>query len=362
MVSRFENLICLCGIGAFYSFATYKFFTTKKKFNNILHQEIISNANHLMNEINPKNLKFVETHDQKLLFLLGLDNKESDLENILLISRILENFTPNFLLFEKDYKIISRQFYNIFPKIAIKFAIDDRLENSKGDNLSSKEMNNDINLKEQNYNNVVISFLANKIEEELYNHFQKDYYDDKDELYNTFNKLKEFEKEKDFYMNLISLFTQYKAQKMLQNCTSIHVGVDFSVLKTILKKRIILNSESKNQNEGKKNPILSINERLKVKKELFETNCKYDIYNDLLNLMKEEILEINQKSLEKINPNLEKIFNDLVIDEFNQIIINNISDNKQLYIGLFLVNSKRLDSLYDAILEQKRITESTSMI
>ena len=371
MVSRIENLICLSGIGLFYSFTFYKFFTTKKKFDIVFHQEIKNNANKLINELNHPCLRFVETHDRKLVFLVGLENKSDDLEKIILINQILENFTPNYILHEKDVKVSTRQFYNCKNRLMNLFSLEENQNERNESNNDNKENNEDMNiyLQEASFVNEAIPFLITKLEEELFLNLQKseeniDKIDNIEETINSldiFKKLKVLEDEKDFYINLMSLITNYKAKKMLKNCNPIYVGVDFSVIKTILKKRLILNDEDTKDslaNISKSN----IKERLMIKKEIFETNCKYDIYNDLINIMSQEIFEINSKSLKKIEPSLDKLYHDLVMDEFNEMIINNISDNKSLYIGLFLVNNKRLNSLYEAILDQNRITDNTNLI
>jgi hypothetical protein len=48
----------------------------------------------------------VHTPNEKLFFLFGIDNDSNSFsdENLEMIQSLLENFTPNFFIYEKDLK------------------------------------------------------------------------------------------------------------------------------------------------------------------------------------------------------------------------------------------------------------------
>jgi len=104
MVTFLERNICLFGIFSFYSYTLYKFVITKVSFNKKYHESAIIQAEKFTREINNPNLKFIATENEKLLFLLGVENESSALkkENLYIVDKIIEEFTPTCFIYEKD--------------------------------------------------------------------------------------------------------------------------------------------------------------------------------------------------------------------------------------------------------------------
>jgi hypothetical protein len=106
MVSTIERIVCYSGLIGIYSYSIYKYFFTRNVYDLRFHKSVISQGTRFVKEINKSdnNLHFVETSNQKLLFLLGVDNSEKCLmkSNMDIVDKLIENFTPNYIVYEKD--------------------------------------------------------------------------------------------------------------------------------------------------------------------------------------------------------------------------------------------------------------------
>ncbi len=105
MVSLIERSICLSGLLCLYSYGIYKYAHSKTQFDKEFHDAAVIQANKFINSINNENLKFVYSPN-KILFLLGIENNDNFLKdsNMLLIDELIENFTPNYFVYEKNMK------------------------------------------------------------------------------------------------------------------------------------------------------------------------------------------------------------------------------------------------------------------
>jgi hypothetical protein len=104
MVTFIERNICLLGIVSFYSYTLYKFIKTKVSFNKKFHESAIIQAEKFTKDMNNPNLKYLATENEKLLFLLGVENNYNALkkENLIIVDRIIEEFTPTCFIYEKE--------------------------------------------------------------------------------------------------------------------------------------------------------------------------------------------------------------------------------------------------------------------
>jgi hypothetical protein len=107
MVSTFERQISLGGIFSIYAYVCYKFVTTRKNFDKKFHEAMITQGTKFEKEINSENFKFVQTPNEKILFLLGIENNKFAFknENMMIIENLIENFTPNAIVYERDLKL-----------------------------------------------------------------------------------------------------------------------------------------------------------------------------------------------------------------------------------------------------------------
>lgn len=104
MVSLIERNFCLFGIFSFYSYTLYKFVKTKVSFNKKFHESAVIQAEKLTREMNNPNLKCVATENEKILFLLGVENNSRYLTNtnLKIVDKIVEEFSPSCFIYEKD--------------------------------------------------------------------------------------------------------------------------------------------------------------------------------------------------------------------------------------------------------------------
>ncbi len=106
MVMSVERIVCYFGLTSIYAFSGYRFIRTKDAFNRQYHDEAIKLGNDFTSRLNNPRLKFISTPNDKILFLFGVENKPSFLsnDNLDLIQGLIENFTPNYFIYEKDLK------------------------------------------------------------------------------------------------------------------------------------------------------------------------------------------------------------------------------------------------------------------
>jgi hypothetical protein len=99
MVSLLERTVWYAGMIGLYGYGIYKFFNVQTSFNQKFHDGYVEQANRFVSFENSELLKFVDTK-RKLLFLLGVDNGSKPK----IVEQILEDFTPNYIVFERKLK------------------------------------------------------------------------------------------------------------------------------------------------------------------------------------------------------------------------------------------------------------------
>jgi hypothetical protein len=186
---------------------------------------------------------------------------------------------------------------------------------------------------------------------------------------------------KNLPFDLFNLYTDYKRSTLTGNkCYPHSVGVEYSRVKSLLRKK--LNSdENKDKSENNSQQStkgdkyiglkdiskMSIKERVSYKQNQLELNSKYDLYEDLKSYIdnelkkEDEIKNIKNQSNphnERVVPTkldfhnqIQKYYNEVVLNDMNEIIMNNILDNKKIYMGLVIVRKERLENLYDKFID-----------
>ncbi len=106
MVSTFERAISLGGLFSLYTYTMYKFVKVKTSFNKKFHDAMLIQGEKFEKELNCPHFKMLQTPNEKILFLFGLENSASILANTNMstVQKIIENFTPNAILLERDLK------------------------------------------------------------------------------------------------------------------------------------------------------------------------------------------------------------------------------------------------------------------
>lgn len=106
MVTPLERTVCYFGLASLYSYMIFKFSKEKTSFDKKFHESAIVQGNRFVKEMNDPHLKFIHTPNEKLLFIYGVENNQNCLrnKNLDVIQNIIENFTPNAYVFEKELK------------------------------------------------------------------------------------------------------------------------------------------------------------------------------------------------------------------------------------------------------------------
>jgi len=169
----------------------------------------------------------------------------------------------------------------------------------------------------------------------------------------------------DFFL----LYADYKRNTLSGN--KIHpivLGGNYTMIKSMLRKRLItLQNDQKDKSESYISlddiSKLSLKDRLSYKNNQKETNSKYNIYEDIKEYVKKEIntqqeldnlktiSENNSIESSKIQIQVDEIFEKVVIQDLNEMMVNNILDNKKIYMALVIVRKERLLNLYEKLKE-----------
>lgn len=178
--------------------------------------------------------------------------------------------------------------------------------------------------------------------------------------------LKDF---KEIPYDFFNILTDFKKKTASNKAFCFYAGVDFARLKAMVRKNInMLDNTNTNTNnisddkdyvgieEIKK---MSLKERFEYKEAQKEINTKFNLYEDIKEYIKEEIN--NRKATKKLlaktdlsnleNKNPDEIFNTIAIQEVNDILFNNILNNKNIYLALVIVRIERLENLYEKFAE-----------
>jgi hypothetical protein len=156
---------------------------------------------------------------------------------------------------------------------------------------------------------------------------------DKKELFDSFKN-----NNSDFVFDYANIYAQNKQMK-IKHCYTFVIGTSYSILRSLINKK--LNLQDQKSYLVKDVSKLSLKERLTYKKEQIDLNSKNNIYEDI-KLYIEETVSENRKN---IDTNINNLYQGVVIDEVNDIMINNILDNKKIYVGLLIVRKERLNNL-----------------
>lgn len=327
MVSRFERKISMMGLASLYSYTVYKFIKTKNSYNKKLIETISNKSKEFIEEEGFTNIKFIHTHNQKLIFLFGVENNKNAIcsKNLKALDKIFENFSPNIVAYEKDFKYSNEKFMENFNSIK-----NDTLHKNKDTKSKPKRI--------ETINNLIreISTLNENDKIEI--------------LSNSKNN-------KDIFFDYFNLLVDYK--RVSNSILPSIVGIDYTMMKNLIRKK--LNSEEKDNELISLKDIskLSIKERNSYKNRQNELNYKNNIYEDIKEYISQQI-EIYNKSASIINEkslsiDSDKLYEDIVINETNDVIINNLLDNKKLIVALVVIRKERLNNLYDKLNEYNQI-------
>jgi hypothetical protein len=153
---------------------------------------------------------------------------------------------------------------------------------------------------------------------------------------------------KNISFDLYCLNASAKMNSMSRNCRIISAGTDFISLKSKIIKKFGLDEKDSFVNLDQISKM-NLKERMDNKKEIDQFNSKYNIYEDIYDFLKNSKTENSSKKIEK---NIQKIYNDFVINDVNETIINNILNNKEIYSALIIVRKDRLNALHEKLIEQ----------
>lgn len=102
MVSILERTLCYTALAGLYTWGFYKYNTTKKIISDSLFEKVKVNALKYLDNNKDENIKFIDTFDKKLLFLIGVENNLNGLKMLKNLNSLTENFVFDHMLSEKQ--------------------------------------------------------------------------------------------------------------------------------------------------------------------------------------------------------------------------------------------------------------------
>jgi len=102
MVSLLERSICYTSLACLYGWGFYKYNSTQKTINDVLFEKVKTNALKYMESKSHENLKFVNTFNKKILFIIGIENNNSSLRSLKDFNELTENFVFDHMMIEKQ--------------------------------------------------------------------------------------------------------------------------------------------------------------------------------------------------------------------------------------------------------------------
>ena len=148
---------------------------------------------------------------------------------------------------------------------------------------------------------------------------------------------------KEIYFDYFNVYTDYIKNKLSKKTKTTYIGVDFITTKSLIRKKFNLDNINDDISQNKFDSSISLNdiskmslkERLGYKKYQTEINSKSSIYEDsksyIQSLLQERSELIALKNKDHSNNTIyttdiekDKLFNKIVIEDINDIMINNI--------------------------------------
>jgi len=170
----------------------------------------------------------------------------------------------------------------------------------------------------------------------------------------TLNQFRKFENDKDFFYNLMILSADYYCRKNSSGCESVFAGVDYGIIKSYIKKKIILDEHFSGQDSVSLEDLkkMTLKERLSLKKDQETKNMNNNIYSDIKRYITTEIKSVIP-SANNYEINHDNLYEQVVIKDVNNILINNIISDKKFYVGLVVISNERFDHFVETIKETK---------
>ena len=160
---------------------------------------------------------------------------------------------------------------------------------------------------------------------------------------------------KDIFFNFSNSFLDYKIKKICRNKLNYEcIGIDYLLIKSLIRKKI--NKEEDSEDMLSKFNKMSLAHREDYKERKLEINSKYNIYEDILEYIEIQLTEQNDSETDnkfEFKIKAKEIYDQIVLNEVSDLIINKILDNKSIYIGLVIVRDERLNNLYEKLKELK---------
>jgi hypothetical protein len=177
---------------------------------------------------------------------------------------------------------------------------------------------------------------------------------DKAKIGSDVDAFKNLSKEKDFFYNFLMSSADVMCKRYGKSCQSVFAGVDYGIIKSYVKKKIILDEEFLGEDTVSLEDLkkMTLKERLSVKKEEELKNLNKNIYDDIKTYISTEIKH-KITSGKKFEINQDAFFDQVVIKDVNSIIMNNVISNKKAYVGLLIVSNERMEQLYELLKESK---------
>jgi hypothetical protein len=177
-----------------------------------------------------------------------------------------------------------------------------------------------------------------------------DYYNFIENLMKTFHELNDNERvnflnqykgKNNFLFDFFNLYTFFRLKSMTKYGKPIYSGLDYLQIKSNLIKKYNLNDKDDYISLDQLSKM-NLQERMEYKNHQLQVNSMNNIYDDLMSYMNIKGISGSQ---------VEKAYNEMILNEVNEAIINQIFNNKEIYTGVVIVKKERLESLFNNLIQ-----------
>jgi hypothetical protein len=151
---------------------------------------------------------------------------------------------------------------------------------------------------------------------------------------------------KNILFDFFCIYSLYRLKTLSKHDKPISVGNEYIQVKSNINKHLGIEESEQDNISLDKLSKMSLKERMDYKSKTTEINSLHNIYEDIQVYLREKSTS---------SKGVDKIYNEIVIDEVNETIANSILNNNDIYTGLIIVRRDRLDSLYDKLNEHIKL-------
>jgi hypothetical protein len=154
-----------------------------------------------------------------------------------------------------------------------------------------------------------------------------------------------FRDKNNFLYDFFNIYTFHRLKSISKHGQPLYAGLDFLQIKSGLIKKYQLKDKDDYISLDQLSRM-NLKERLEYKNHQLEVNSLNNLYQSIDGYLVEKGVDRSDRM---------RVYNETILNEVNEAVVNHILNNKEIYTGLVIVRKERLDSIYDKINEYVKL-------